>query len=123
MKFLARISACVVVAAVACVALAQNPELAPKHTIKEVMAKAHKPPANLLRKVAQGKANDAEKTELLALYKSLAENTPPKGEQESWTERTGLLVAAAQAAVDGDAEAGNLLTKASNCTACHDSHK
>jgi len=123
MKLLARISAGVIVLAVACVVFAQAPQAEPKYTIKEVMLKAHKPPANLLRKVAQGKADDAEKAELLVLYQSLAADTPPRGDQESWAERTGLLVAAAKAAVDGDAEAGNLLTKASNCTACHDVHK
>jgi hypothetical protein len=87
------------------------------------MAQAHKPPTNLLRKVAQGKASAAEKAKLLELYKALAANKPPRGEQASWDQKTGLLVSAAQAAVNGDGDAGNQLTKASNCMACHGAHK
>lgn len=123
MKLFTRISVGLVIATVACVVLAQGPSAAPKFTIKEVMLKAHKPPANLLRKVAQGNANDKEKAELLELYKALAENKPSRGEQESWDERTELLVAAAQAAVDGEADAGKQLTKAGNCAECHGAHK
>jgi len=96
---------------------------APKYTIPQIMMKAHKPPANLLRTVAQGQATAQQKTELLDLYKELAKNTPPRGEAADWAERTELLVAAAQAAVDGDPDASAQLTKASNCMACHDLHK
>jgi len=123
MKLLTKLVTVPLVAAIACVIWAQSPEFAPKYTIKEVMATAHKPPTNLLRKVAQGDASDAEKDQLLELYQSLAASTPAKGDKAAWDERTGLLVAAAEAAVKGDAEAGNLLTKASNCTACHADHK
>jgi hypothetical protein len=121
MRLFAKITAALCVALVACVVLAQD--LAPKYSIKDVMARAHKPPANLLRKVAQGDATAQEKADLLELYKALAENSPPKGDAASWKEKTGLLVSAAQAAVDGDADAGSQLKKAGNCMACHSAHK
>jgi hypothetical protein len=105
---------------VACVVLAQDP--APL-SIKDVMKQAHTPRENLLRKVAQGKANAEEKGQLLALYKALAKNTPPKGDAQAWADRTSLLVSAAQAAVDGEADAGMKLTKVSSCIACHTEHK
>ncbi len=121
MQLFTKVAAVCLIALTACVVLAQD-RLAPVST-KDVMAQAHKPPANLLRKVATGKATAEEKGQLLALYKALAANTPPQGDQESWTEKTGLLVSAAQAAVDGAPDAAAQLTKASNCMGCHNAHK
>lgn len=93
-----------------------------KVTIKQVMQKAHK--AGLLKDlVVKGDATDEQKAELLKLYKGLAANKPPKGDAESWKTKTKALVDAAQAAVDGKDNAVQLLTKASNCKACHDAHK
>jgi hypothetical protein len=57
------------------------------------------------------------------LYKALAANKPPKGEQASWNAKTKVLVDAAQAAVDGKEDAGAQLMKAANCKACHDAHR
>ena len=121
MRLIARIFAVCLCMLVTCVVLAQDP--APKPTIKEVMAQAHKPPANLLRKVAQGKASAEETKQLLELYKALAQNEPPKGDAQAWADRTSLLVSAAQAAVDGEADAGQKLTQVTNCMACHSAHK
>ncbi|MBI3467162.1 MAG: hypothetical protein HY000_29470, partial [Planctomycetes bacterium] len=59
----------------------------PKHSIKEVMADAHK--SKLVNKVQDGNASKEEKEKLLGLYVSLYENKPPKGEQASWNEKTG----------------------------------
>lgn len=98
-------------------------EKVPKRSIKEVMALAHKPPANLLRKVAQGKASKKEKEELVKLYRALAPNKPPRGEKADWDKRTAALLAAAEGAVRGDKDAGKKLTKVSNCMACHKAHK
>ncbi len=93
-----------------------------KIPIKQVMQKAHK--AGLLKDlVVKGDATDAQKAELLKLYKALAANKPPKGAEDSWKTKTTALVDAAQAAVDGKENAAMLLTKASNCKACHDAHK
>jgi hypothetical protein len=94
----------------------------PIHT-KEVMQIAHRPPQQLLKKTALGQATDAEKAELLKLYKAMAKNAPPRGDATSWQEKTAALVAAAQAAVDGAADARAQLEKASNCAACHSEHK
>lgn len=98
-------------------ALADDEEI----TIKVVMNDAHK--SGLLKKVANGQASDEEKAQLLMLYKGLAANEPPQGDAESWQMKTSALVAAAQAAVDGDADAGAELQAAANCKACHSVHK
>ena len=92
-------------------------------TIKDVMNQAHKKPKELLKKAATGRATDAEKAELLELYKAMAAATPPKGDKTEWQERTDAMVSAAQAAIDGKPDAGTLLTKAANCAACHSAHK
>jgi mono/diheme cytochrome c family protein len=94
-----------------------------KVTIKEVMNQAHKKPKELLKKAATGRATNAEKAELLELYKALAASKPPKGDAASWKEKTGVLVSAAQAAVEGKPDAGAQLTRAGNCAACHAAHK
>lgn len=92
-----------------------------KYTINEVMKLAHKD--DLLKKVAKGEANDEEKKQLVVYYKAMAKNKPPVGEEESWKERTKLLIEAAEAAVKGEEDASERLFKASNCKACHDLHK
>jgi hypothetical protein len=92
-----------------------------EYTIKQVMAKAHK--EKLLNKVTEGNANAEEKAQLLELYSAMTKAKPPKGDEASWKEKTDALVAAAKAAVDGDADAAAKLKAASNCAACHKAHK
>ncbi|MEX0867453.1 MAG: hypothetical protein WD030_08840 [Pirellulales bacterium] len=111
------IVAAVVASAGISVALAADEEI----TVKDVMENAHK--SGLLKKVANGQASDDEKAQLLALYKALAANEPPQGDADSWTAKTTVLVTAAQAAVDGQADAGAMLQGAANCKACHEVHK
>ncbi len=92
-----------------------------KHTIPQVMAKAMK--GGLCKKVAQGKANDDEKKQLVELFTSLTKNEPPKGEAKDWKEKTSALLAAAKKAADGDEAGAKSLGKLANCKACHDAHK
>ena len=92
-------------------------------TIKEVMKKAHTGKPKLCEKVATGKASKEEKQELLDLYTALSKDKPPKGEEDSWKEKTGALVAAAKACVADDKDGPDKLKKAVNCKACHEAHK
>jgi hypothetical protein len=86
-----------------------------KYTTKEVMQKAMK--GGLLEKVKKGKASDDEKKLLVDMFTALHDNTPPKGEAESWKKKTDALIAAAKS---GEAKA---LTAAANCGACHKEFK
>lgn len=95
----------------------------PKPTISEIMKQTHKKPKQLLKKVATGAANAAEKQELFKLYQALAASKPPKGDAASWDAKTKLLVSAAEAAVKGQQGAEKQLNRAANCMACHKSHK
>lgn len=87
----------------------------PKYKISEVMKTAMK--GGLCAKVAKGDASDEEKKQLIELFTALSQNTPPKGEADSWKEKTGALLAAAKA------DDGKALKKAANCGACHSVHK
>jgi len=93
----------------------------PKYTISEVMVNAHK--KGLLKTVTGGKASKEQKEQLLAYYKSLAANEPPRGTKEEWKKRTDAIVAAAEAVVKGEKGAEANLGKATNCAACHGAHK
>jgi hypothetical protein len=93
----------------------------PKHTIKEIMKLAHK--EGLLKKVSGGDASKDEQKELLALYKDLSKNVPPKGDAEVWKKQTARMVAVAEAAVNGDDKAAKTLAKTVNCQACHSKFK
>ena len=93
----------------------------PKYTIKEVMKDAHK--GGLMKKVADGKADDTEKKHLVDLYKALAANTPPMGSADDWKTKTKALVDASSKAATGDAAAAATLPKLANCAACHKEHK
>ncbi len=92
-----------------------------KYTIPEVMARAHK--EGLMKKVADGKASDEEKEELVGHYVALNNNDPPKGEKKDWKKRTSALVDAAKKAAKGDEAAAKTLPKLANCGACHKAHK
>lgn len=87
-----------------------------KVTIKQVMKKAHSK-GGLRDKVIAGDASAEEKKELVSLYEALGRNTPPKGDEAAWKDKTKALVEAAKA---NDVAA---LKKASNCAACHSEHK
>ena len=93
----------------------------PKHTIKEVMAKAHK--GGLLQKVADGKASPEEKTELLDLYISLSENEPPQGDPASFHVLADKAVLGAAKVVVGREGAEKEIKNAVACPVCHKAHK
>ena len=92
----------------------------PKHTIKEVMQTMKK---GLLKKVASGNASAEEKMQLLDLYISLLENTPKKGDINSWHQKAGDAAKAAAKVVVGREGALKELQAATNCKACHDVRK
>jgi surface antigen len=92
-------------------------------TIKEVMKKAHVK-GGLVGKVKDGTATEADGKELLALYKDLAKDTPPKGDAADWKMKTEALIKAAQLFVDGKKdEAKAALPGPMDCKACHAAHK
>lgn len=93
----------------------------PKYTRKQVMQKAMK--AGLCKKVASGQGTAEDAKMLLELFKALAANKPKKGDEESWKEKTGALVKAAQQVVDGKEGGTAALGKAANCKACHTAHR
>ena len=94
----------------------------PKYKISEVMQKAMK--GGLCKKCASGDATAAEKKMLVEMFIALHENTPPKGEKDSWAKVTKALVDAAKAVDEGkDEAAGKSLAKLVNCGACHKEFK
>jgi len=92
-----------------------------KHTIKEVMKIAHKD--GLLKKIVAGMGSKDDARQLVDLYQSLGRNKPPKGEAESWKEKTTALAAAAQDVVDEKEGSKLRLQKAADCANCHNQHK
>ncbi len=96
----------------------------PKYDIETIMDKAHgEKNDKLLKKVLDGKADAAEKKQLLELYTELGKNKPPKGDAKSWKDKCDALVSATQEVVDGKDKGVGDLKKASNCGACHKAHK
>ena len=92
-----------------------------KNTIKQVMKRCLK--GGLCKKVAGGEGSAEEKAELLFMFESLANNEPPKGDADSWKEKTMALVEAAKEVVNGKDSGPGKLKKAANCGACHKAHK
>jgi hypothetical protein len=94
-----------------------------KDTIKDIMKKAHKGDLPIYKKVQSGKANDAEKAQLLALYQGMENTTPPKGDKADWDKRVHALVKAAEAVKNNDPQGSDMLKAAANCKGCHNAHK
>src|SRR5207237_8620680 len=81
----------------------------PEYKISEVMQKAHK--GGLMKKVAEGKASDEEKQQMVKYYTALNLSTPPAGLREDWQKKTAILLDAAKAAAKGDENAAKSLLK------------
>lgn len=105
----------------AVVAAVEEVKNSAKYPIKQVMKEAHKD--GLLKKVTEGKASKEEKARLLELYTSLWDNAPPKGDEASWTKKTGTVVVAAAKALLEQEKALEGLKAAVDCKPCHDTHK
>lgn len=92
-----------------------------KITISDVMVKVHK--TGLHTKVAQGKASEAEKKQLVEMYTALHKATPPKGDAEAWKKTTKAMLDAAEGAAKGDDKAAKSLAKLVNCKTCHKDYR
>ena len=114
---------CACSAAVVLAAGAKKEADKPKYDSKEVMKQAHKGDVSIYKKVEKGTSTAADHAKLIELYKALAANKPPKGDQKSWDEKTGALVKAAEALQKGTPNAKAQLKMAANCKACHAAHK
>ena len=106
---------------------AQEQKDAAEMTISEIMVEAHKAPKpgepSLVKRVAKGEASSDDQERLLALYKSMAEKEPPKGDAGSWKEKNDLIIAAVEGVIKGEEEASGNLRKATACLKCHKVHK
>ena len=122
-RLIAMFAGCLLVAGYVCLPTIAADDEKPKYSIKEVMKNAMKPKTGLINKVMAGEASDDEKKTLHEMFVALAANEPPKGEADSWKKKTGALVRAAKAVVEGDEEGLAKLKKAANCKACHSEHK
>lgn len=91
--------------------------------IETVMKDAMKGNSSLHSKVATGKGTPEDAKKLLAYFKTLPSDSPPEGDSASWKDKTGKLIDAAQAVVDGKPGATKTLQEAGNCKACHNVHK
>jgi hypothetical protein len=99
----------------------------PKYSIKQVMVQAHKKKdknsPSLSDKVLNGNATKDEQAKLLELYTALGANKPPKGDPDTWKDRTTTITAAIKDVIDGKDGADVDLRKALNCKGCHSSHR
>jgi hypothetical protein len=102
------------------------PRKGPALTVNEIMMKAHQPGRTqrkaLDQRVTEGKASDAEERRLVELYEALARAQPPSGDLADWKARTGKIVNAARAVVRREDGARGRLSRALDCTGCHNSH-
>jgi hypothetical protein len=107
---------------IACVSDSGAAPQQPKYSIEDVMDQAHGK-KGILKKVASGKAEKADKEKLVELYVALGQNKPPKGSPESWKSLTEALVFASKSVAKGEDAGVGALKKASNCMGCHRVHK
>ena len=119
-KFVVGLAAFALVGLVS-VSVLEAEEAKPKHTIKEIMQKAHK--GGLLKKVLEGGASADEVKELQAYYKSLSQNTPKKGDASEWKKKTDAILKACNELAEGKDGAADALKAATNCGGCHKTFK
>ena len=91
--------------------------------VKKVMKEKFKGDTSIIKKATKGELTKEEVAALLADVKSICACKPAKGDEASWKEKTGALVAALEKLEKGEAGAGEAVKTAANCKACHDVHK
>jgi len=94
--------------------------------IKEVMKTCHKAPKGedpICKRAVDGRATPDELKKLVAGYKTLTTVKPPRGDEASWKEKTGKLLAAAEAMEKGEAGAAAKYKAVLDCKGCHTVHK
>ena len=97
-----------------------------KNVIKDAMKTYHKAPKGVdpvCKKASDGKATPEELAKLVECYTAIAKAKPPQGDEASWKDKTGKLLAAAQSLQKGEAGAVAKYKQAVNCKACHNVHK
>ena len=97
-----------------------------KAVIETAMKKYHKAPKGtdpVCKRAQDGKATKEELHGLVECYKAMAAVKPPKGDDASWKDKTGKLLAAAQALQSGAPDGAAKYKEAVNCKACHSAHK
>lgn len=97
----------------------------PKHTIKQVMKEAIKGHSALVKKACKGTATPEELAKMVDYFRSMADCTPPKGDLDSWKEKSGALLEAALKVQKSpqDKAASLALENAVECRQCHNPHK
>ena len=90
-------------------------------SIKQVMQLAHE--NRLYRELLKEKVDPAVAERLGRLYESLSKQSPPKGDEESWRERTTALLESTRKVVAGDADGPGEFRRAVNCNSCHSRHR
>jgi hypothetical protein len=97
----------------------------PKFTIKQVMKEAIKGHSALVKKACKGTATPAELAKMVEYFQAMAACEPPKGDLESWQEKTGALLDAARRVQKAptDKTASFALEQAVECRQCHNPHK
>ena len=68
-------------------------------------------------------ATPEELKQLTIAYKEMLKAKPPRGDEKSWQEKTGKLLAAAEALHKGQSDGLPRFKEAVNCKACHSAHK
>lgn len=92
-------------------------------SIKDVMKKVHSGKPPVCAKISKGEASKEEKELAVKMYEGLVKAKPPKGDADSWKEKTEALLAAAKACLADDKDGVDKYKKAVNCKACHEAHK
>ena len=64
-----------------------------------------------------------EKKLLVELYEAMAQQSPPKGDEEHWKKLNTALLQAAKDVAAGKEGAREKLMTAGDCGTCHKSHK
>jgi len=117
-------SICLLTAAAGlCTSLLVNTAFANEYTLKTIMKDGIKAETSIYKKIEAGSATAEEKAAFLEMCKAMPNLEPPKGDAESWKNKTQALIDAVQGVVDGKETATADLKAAINCKSCHTPHK
>ena len=97
----------------------------PKHSIKKVMKEAIKGDHALVKKACRGTATKDELAKMVEYFHAMTEDSPPRGDAESWKKKSAALHEAA-VALQKDPQNKDLafrLEQAVECRQCHNAHK
>ena len=105
------------------ITLVLGEDATPKPSIKDIMKADNKGDDSIVKQIIAGKGTQQQVDKLITDYKLLCELQPPRGDKDSWKNKTTALLEATEGLKLDDKASIAKFKTAVSCRECHSVHK